>query len=194
MLVLGVSGSPRRGGNTEILLDEALTAARAAGSETQKIVLPVLKYASCMACGACESTGICIQKDDMQEIYEMIGAADAMIFSSPIYFYAVSGWSKCAIDRAQALWARKYRLKDPRYTGEKKGYCIFVGATRGARLFDGARLTMKYFYDAAGFVPSGDVAVNGIDEKGDIRQRSEHMEAARRLGAAAAGGVTFLPE
>lgn len=194
MLVLGVSGSPRRGGNTEILLDEALAAARAAGAETKKIVLPALKYSSCMACGACESTGICIQKDDMQGIYEMIGAADAMIFSSPIYFYAVSGWAKSAIDRAQALWARKYRLKDPRYTGEKKGYCIFVGATRGARLFDGARMTMKYFYDAAGFVPSGDVAVNGIDEKGDIRQYPEYMEAARRLGAAAATGNAILLE
>jgi multimeric flavodoxin WrbA len=194
MLVLGVSGSPRRGGNTEILLDEALAAAGAAGAETKKIVLPGLKYSSCMACGACENTGICIQKDDMQEIYEMIGAADAMIFSSPIYFYAVSGWSKCAIDRAQALWARKYRLKDPRYTGEKKGYSIFVGATRGARLFDGARLTMKYFYDAAGFVPSGDVAVNGIDEKGDIRQYPQHMEAARRLGAAAACRDTIQSE
>lgn len=194
MLVLALSGSPRRGGNTEILLDEALDAARAAGAETQKIVLSDLQYSSCRACGACESTGICIQKDDMQEIYERIGAADVMVFSSPIYFYAVSGWSKSAIDRAQALWARKYRLKDPRYTGEKKGYCIFVGATRGARLFDGARLTMKYYYDAAGFVPAGDVAVNGIDEKGDIRMHPEYMEAARRLGAAAATGETLLPE
>lgn len=187
MLVLGVSGSPRRGGNTEILLDEALAAAREAGAETKKVVLSELKYSSCISCGACEKTGVCSLKDDMQALYELIGAADAMIFSSPIYFYAVSGWSKCAIDRAQALWARKYILKDPRYTADKKGYFICIGATRGPRLFEGAKLTMKYFFDAAGYTPAGELLVNGIDEKGDIRRYPEHMASARDLGAAAAG-------
>ncbi|HHU30493.1 MAG TPA: flavodoxin family protein [Firmicutes bacterium] len=108
MLVLGISGSPRRNGNTEILLDEALKSAGEAGADTEKVILQKMKFSPCIACGSCDNTGICVLKDDMQELYEKIIAADALIVSTPIYFYNVSACLKAAIDRAQALWARRY--------------------------------------------------------------------------------------
>jgi len=104
-------------------------------------------------------------KDDMQELYEKIADSDAMIFASPIYFYGVSAWRKSAIDRCQALWARKYILKAPRFTAGKKGYFICVGATKGERLFEGAKLTMKYCFDAAGYEPAGELLVKGVDAR-----------------------------
>lgn len=185
MLILGVAGSPRRSGNSEILLDEALKGACEAGAQTEKIVLCTLRYSPCISCGRCEETGDCILEDDMQGLYELIGRADAMIFASPIYFYSVSAWAKGAIDRSQALWSRKYVLKDPRYNAGKKGYFIGVGATKGARLFDGVLLTMKYYFDAAGFTPAGELLVRGVDGKGEINKYAEHLEAARKLGAGA---------
>jgi multimeric flavodoxin WrbA len=186
MLVLGIAGSPRRGGNSEILLDEALTAARGKGSDVDKVVLSTLEFSPCIACGSCEKNGRCVLDDDMQLLYEKIGAADAMIFASPIYFYSVSAWAKGAIDRAQALWSRKYVLKDVRYTAEKKGYFIGVGATKGGRLFDGALLTMKYYFDAAGYQPVGELLVRGVDEKGAVKEHGQYVQEARKLGEEAA--------
>lgn len=186
MLVLGIAGSPRRDGNSEILLDEALAAAEAQGVMVEKVVLSALKFLPCISCGACNKTGVCSLDDEMLPLYEKIGAAQALIFASPMYFYTVSAWAKSAIDRAQALWSRKYVLKDPRYTAAKAGYFIGVGATRGGKLFDGALLTMKYYFDAAGYRGAGNLLVRGMDEKGAVKAFAETMEAARQLGEKAA--------
>jgi multimeric flavodoxin WrbA len=187
MLVLGIAGSPRRGGNTEILLDQALVGAASAGAKVEKVVLSDLDYNPCIACGGCDRTGQCVLDDGMQQLYDKIGEADALIFASPIYFYAVSAWAKGAIDRSQALWARRYVLKDKRYTADKKGYFIAVGATKGKKLFDGALMTMKYFFDAAGFTPAGELLVRGVDEKGAINHHGKDLEAAYAMGMSAAG-------
>jgi multimeric flavodoxin WrbA len=186
MLVLGIAGSPRRGGNSELLLDRARAGAQEAGAAVEKVVLSTLDYSPCIACGKCDETGKCVLEDDMQELYEKVGAADAMIFATPMYFYAVSAWAKGAIDRSQALWARKYVLKDERYTADKKGYLIAVGATKGKKLFEGTLMTMKYYFDAAGYTPDGEVLVRGMDEKGAVCNNQEAMEAAYLLGQKAA--------
>lgn len=187
MLVLGIAGSPRRHGNSEILLDEALAEAARQGAMVEKVVLSTLRFAPCISCGACEKTGVCVQNDDMQPLYEKIAEAGAMIFATPIYFYSVSAWAKGAIDRAQALWSRKYVLKDPRFTAEKKGLFISVGATGGEKLFSGAHLTMKYYFDAAGYYPAGELLVRNVDAKGAVNNHSRHLAAARELGVMAAG-------
>jgi multimeric flavodoxin WrbA len=187
MVVLGMSGSPRRGGNSETLLDEALAGAREAGAQTEKVILSACKFSPCISCGACYKTGVCIQKDEMQDLYEKITASDVLIFASPIYFYSVSAWAKSVIDRCQALWARKYVLKDPSFMNEKKGYFIGVGASKGDRLFEGAKLVIKYFFDAAGYKPVGELLVNGVDRKGEILKQPEHLRAAHSLGKQAGG-------
>ncbi|UWG98899.1 flavodoxin family protein [Dehalobacter sp. DCM] len=187
MKILGISGSPRRGGNTEILLDEALDAASKSGAQTEKVILSTYRYSPCLSCGACEKTGRCIQQDDMLGIYEKIALADGMIFASPMYFYTVSGWAKSAIDRSQAFWSRKYILKDPVFSVNKKAYFIGLGATKGERLFEGTNLVMKYFYDAIGYEAAGELLIKGIDKKGDILNYPKHLEAARLLGGKAAG-------
>ncbi|MCR3922337.1 MAG: flavodoxin family protein [Firmicutes bacterium] len=186
MLVLGVAGSPRRNGNTEILLDEALAGARDAGAEVEKVVLSTLSFSPCISCGACAKTGICALKDDMQDVYEKITAADALIFASPNYFYHLSAWAKATIDRSQALWARKHILKDPRFNQNKKGFFIGVAATKGARLFKGSIWTMQYFFDAAGYKSTGQLLVRAVDGKGEIRKEPKYLKAANKLGHEAA--------
>lgn len=186
--MLGLAGSPRRGGNSEALLDALLAGARAAGAATEKVALPELCFSPCIACGSCEKTGECILQDDMQGLYGKIMACDALVLASPIYFYSVSAFAKAAIDRAQALWSRRYVLKDPRMGGQRKGVFVAVGATRGEKLFDGAKLTVKYFFDAAGFYPAAELLARGLDEKGAVHGRPELLGKAGELGKALAGG------
>ncbi|WP_407314059.1 flavodoxin family protein [Desulfosporosinus sp. SB140] len=186
-LVLGISGSPRRGGNSETLLDEALLGAHEAGAQTEKVILSALKFSPCISCGACLKSGVCVQKDEMQGLYAKILATDVLIFASPIYFYSVSAWTKSAIDRCQALWARKYVLKDQYFKTQKKGYFIAVGASKGNQLFEGAKLVMKYFFDATGYTLAGKLLVDGVDGKEEILKYPEYLKDAHRLGAEAIG-------
>jgi len=183
MKVLGIMGSPRRQSNTEILLDKALEGAREAGAEVEKVLASKLKISPCLEIYACRKDGDCAIKDDMQLLYKKLLEADHIIFASPIFFYGVTSQAKALVDRCQALWVRKHVLdmgkEDKRV---RRGIFISVGATRGTKLFDGAVLTVKYFFDAIGVKYSGDLLVRGIDNKAQIREHPTALEDAFRLG------------
>jgi len=183
MKVLGIMGSPRRQSNTEILLNKALEGAREAGAEVEKVLVSKLKISPCLEIYACLKDGNCAIKDDMRLLYEKLLEADHIIFASPIFFYGITSQAKAIIDRCQALWVRKHVLgmgkEDKRV---RRGVFISVGATRGAKLFDGAVLTVKYFFDAIGVKYFGDLLVRGIDNKGQIREHPAALEDAFRLG------------
>ena len=183
MTVLGIMGSPRRESNTEMLLDKALGGAREAGAEVEKVLVSKLKISPCLEIYACRKDGNCAIKDDMQLLYKKLLEADHVIFASPMFFYGVTSQAKAAIDRCQALWVRKHVLgmgKEDRR--ERRGVFISVGATRGTKLFDGAVLTVKYFFDAIGVKYSGDLLVRGIDNKAQIKEHPTALEDAFRLG------------
>jgi multimeric flavodoxin WrbA len=183
MKVLAIFGSPRRGGNTEILLDEAIRGASAHGGDCEKIVLRDLKIRPCLEIYKCAEAGVCAIQDDMQALFGKIVEADRLIVASPIFFYGVSALAKAMIDRCQSLWVKKYVLKLPvSLIAARRGAFISVGATRGKKLFDGARLTLKYFFDAIDVTYSDELLVRGVDAKGQIRGQPEMLEAAYRLG------------
>jgi multimeric flavodoxin WrbA len=79
MKVLGIMGSPRVGGNSDILLDDALAGAEKAGAQVEKIILVKKKISGCLDCKKCNETGLCVIKDDMPEIHKKILEADAII-------------------------------------------------------------------------------------------------------------------
>jgi multimeric flavodoxin WrbA len=183
MRVLGIMGSPRRQSNTEILLDKALEGASEAGAEVEKVPISNLNISPCLEIYACFKDGNCTIKDDMQALYDKLVEADHIVFASPIFFYGVTGQAKAVIDRCQALWARRHVLgmgkEDKR---ARRGVFISVGATRGEKLFDGAVLTVKYFFDAVGATYSGDLLIRGIDNKAQIGEHPTALEDAFRLG------------
>jgi multimeric flavodoxin WrbA len=111
MKVLGIVGSPRKNGNTEILMKEVLGVAREAGCETETFLMSGKQVAPCDACGICFETGSCVVQDDMQELYEMLDRAAAVVFGSPVYFGSVSAQTKAVMDRMFALM-RQRALKD----------------------------------------------------------------------------------
>jgi multimeric flavodoxin WrbA len=183
--VLGLFGSPRKGGNTDLLLGEALKGAAAEGATVEGIHLSDYEITPCRECLCCFKGGVCVIEDEMQQIYPRLLDADIVILASPIFFYGITGWAKAMVDRVQALWARKYALHDPALGKESKrrrGYFISVGGTKGQRMFEGAVLTVKYFFDAFNANYTGELLFREVDACGDIRKNSEALPQAFAAG------------
>lgn len=185
MKVLGIYGSPRKDGNSDKLLDEALKGAKSAGAEVSAVYCRDLKMSGCMECGGCDKTGQCVVNDDMQSVYPKLLGADAIIVASPMFFYGLTSQVKALIDRCQAMWSKRMLEKTPeqRKTYDHgKGYLIAVGATKGKTLFDGAQLAAKYFFDALDMTYEGGVFVKSVEGKGDAATHVDAMKDAFELG------------
>ena len=198
MRVLGIYGSPREGGNSELLLDAALEAAQAEGAEVERLYVRELgDLQGCTECGACDDTGECIIEDDMVGVYPRLERAEAIVLATPIFFYSLPAQAKALVDRAQALWNRR-RLSKPRERWRDydsgRGYLIAVGATRGKSLFVGLEFTARYFFDALDMSYQGGLRVREVEAKGAVRGRPELLEEARALGRAVAQGRGFSRE
>ena len=181
MKVLGIMGSPRIKGNTDLLLDEALKGAQSQGAEVEKLVVDKLNVAPCKEYYRCLRDGTCAIRDDMDDIYPKLLAADRIIIASPMFFYGVSAQTKALIDRCQAIWARKYVLKQALPEG-RKGAFIAVGATRGEKLFEGSILTIKYFFKAINVTYSDELLIRGVDKKGESKEHPTALSDAYELG------------
>lgn len=105
--VLILSGSPRRGGNSDLLCEEFMRGAAYAGNQVEKIFLRSKKIGYCNACYYCkQSGGICAIKDDMAEILSKMHQADVIVLASPVYFYSIDAQMKTVIDRTVAQWTQ----------------------------------------------------------------------------------------
>ena len=183
MKVLGIMGSPRRKGNTEILLDQALAGAESSGAQVEKVVVSELRILPCRELYACLKDGKCSIKDAMQELYTKLLEADRVAFASPIFFYGITSQAKALVDRCQALWVRRHVLGlDHSADRARKGMFISVGATKGTRLFDGSTLTVKYFFHAIGVEYTHELLIRGVDHKGGIEQHPTALRDAFGLG------------
>lgn len=184
--VLVLEGSPRRGGNSQVLMDAVARGIARAGGRVERIRVADLKIAPCIGCGGCDKTGHCVVKDEMTGLYEKIVAARRLILVSPVYFYALTAQLKAVVDRGQALWSRKQLQQargELRDDPERKGYLVAVAATRGARVFEGSVLTAKYFFDATGFAYAGELLVKGIDTRGEMARARDELARAEEFGA-----------
>jgi multimeric flavodoxin WrbA len=179
--VLGIMGSPRIKGNTELLLDEALKGVQSQQAETEKIIVDKLKISPCREYYGCTRDGNCVIRDDMDDIYPKLLSADAIIVASPIFFYAVSAQLKALIDRCQAIWARKYVLKNLDVP-LRKGAFLAVGATNGEKLFLGPVLTVRYFFKAINAEYTDELLVRGVDKRGEIQEHPTALADALELG------------
>jgi len=188
LYALGISTSPREGGNTDLLLREALAGAREAGARAEYLSLRGLAIAPCSECNACARTGLCRIEDDYQAVMARMLEADRLIFATPIFFMAVSAQAKLLIDRCQCLWSRKYVLKQPLLAEprDRRGMVIAVGGSKSRKMFQCVRLTMKYWFDAIGCVYAASLFINGVDGRGEVVKHGAALAAARRLGRALA--------
>jgi len=182
--VLGIAGSPRRGGNTDMLLAELLKGAASKGAEVKTIVLNSLKFSPCTHCDGCLKTGSCVVKDEMQNIYQDFEEADVIVLASPIQFTGVTAQMKGMIDRFQSRWVRKYVLKIPPLGDKKprKGLFISVGGRKVPDLFEPALIMIKTFFRILDISYAGELLFSGIDKKGAITQHPDALKQAFAAG------------
>jgi multimeric flavodoxin WrbA len=184
MRVLGIAGSPRRNGNTDLLLAEFIKGAESKGAEAKTIVLNDLDIAPCQHCDACLKAGKCRIDDDMQMVYRELEKADVIVLASPIQFTGVTAQMKAMIDRLQSLWAKKYILKIPPLGDdrERKGFFISVGGRKVADLFEPALAMIKTVFVILNVTYAGELLFRGIDEKGAITNHPDALKQAFLAG------------
>ena len=183
MKILAVYGSPRSNGNTQQLLDEFLKGCAPGKPAITKIFLPGLKITPCMEHYVCTKTGYCDIDDDMTGLYKSLEGVDIIVIASPIFFYGLTAQTKVFIDRGQVFWARKHILQN-KFTAlrKRKGFFISTAATKGEKVFDGAKITIKYFFDALNIKYAGDLLVRLNKEKDNVKKHPNALREAFNLG------------
>jgi multimeric flavodoxin WrbA len=190
--VLAIAGSPRRKGNTDLLLAELARGAQSKGAEVETIVVQNLRLSTCLHCDTCLKTGECRIQDDMQSIYMKLAEADIIVVASPVQFAGITAPLKAMIDRCQCLWARKYVLKIPPLSPVKKrqGFFISVSGTRLKNMFEPSITIVKTWFHVINVDYAGELLVSGVDGKGEILKHPDVLQQAFEWGqklAAAAG-------
>lgn len=186
MLVLGIYGSPRKGGNTDLMLDAFLEGAAGAGADIERLYVRELEIKGCIACGHCDRKGFCIQKDDMQQVYPLLEKATRVVVASPVYFYGVTGQLKLLVDRSQAVYMKhELARKDGREAAQGEagsGFLIAAGATKGKRLFECTVLSVRYFFDALNMTYAGDICIRDLENKGAVSEHPTALDDCRKAG------------
>ena len=183
--ILAVYGSPRRKGNTALLLKEAVRGAKDAGANIDEVVLRDLRMSPCLEIYGCAKTGRCIIQDDFQGLYDRLLACAGLMLASPIFFYTVSAHTKILMDRCQSLWVKKYWLEKGKSKTKdacRKGLFISVGATKGKKLFEGTLLSIRYFFDVLDMELWRSLLYRNLDLEGDVLKHPEYLEKAYRSG------------
>ena len=190
--ILAIYGSPRRKGNTSLMLKQAVQGAKEQGAAVEEVILRDLKIAPCLEIYGCKKDGRCVIKDDFQGVYDSLLACQGIMLASPIFFYTVSAHTKIFMDRCQSLWVKRYLLeKAVRGQGEraKKGLFVSVGATGGKRLFEGTLLTVRYFFDVCDAEFWRYLLYRGLDFEGDVLKHPEYLREAYTAGKELAQAV-----
>jgi multimeric flavodoxin WrbA len=183
--ILAIYGSPRRRGNTSLLLQNAVAGARDAGFHVDELVLRDLKMSPCLEIYGCKKTGRCVIRDSFQDVYDKLLSCEGVMLASPIFFYTVSAHTKILMDRCQSLWVKKYWIDKAVHGPQslhKKGLFISLGATKGKKLFDGALLTVRYFFDTFDTALWRSLLYRGLDFEGDVLKHPELLSEAYDAG------------
>jgi len=184
-MLLAIYGSPRRKGNTALLLKKAVQGAVEAGAEVEEIVLRDLELSPCLEIYGCKKDGRCVIQDDFQSVYDKVLACQGLMLASPIFFYTVSAHTKALMDRFQSLWVRRYWIEKVPFGKRefsKKGLFISVGATKGKRLFEGTLLTVRYFFEVLDMELWRSLLYRSLDLEGDVLKYPGYLEEAYRAG------------
>jgi len=184
MKVAAFLGSPRVGGNTEFLLNEAVRAAEESGHNVTIFRPGLMKLSPCLNCGQCEDSGECIIDDDMKKVYEAFQEGDRFILASPIFFFGLSAQIKTMIDRCQALWCKKYLLKKSIPPGPfgRKGLLLMVGGMKNDIGYTCGEATAKAFFRTISVPEHETLFYKQVDAKGAIQNHPTALKDAYEAG------------
>ena len=171
--VVILSGSPRRHGNSDTLCDEFQRGAEEAGHHVTKVFLRDKDIHYCNGCWSCRESSRCVIHDDMEELLELISAADVLVLASPVYFYAIDAQMKTVIDRCVARWLQ---LKN------KEFYYILTAADDSESAMEGPLACFHGFAVCLeGSKERGVLFGKGLQEKEDV-QASPYRAQAYEMG------------
>lgn len=178
--VIGIIGSPRKGGNTEILVERVLAGASKAGAEVELFRLNELDIKGCQGCNYCQENERCRQQDDMQKIYDELFSADAVVIGSPIYISYVTAQTKIFLDRLYALLKVGEGSRLP--AGKK---CVLVYSQGGGN--DGRKVMESlaaFFKGAFGMDVKAIIGDNNLNPLGAVNERKDVLQRAFEVGEA----------
>lgn len=186
MKVIAFNGSPREGGNTELLLNETLKGIREGGHEVFVFNLNSMSITPCQDCCGCDETGICVLSDGMDEIYRAIREADRIILASPIFFFGVSAQMKAMIDRCQAFWCERYLLKKPIPGGPhgRRGLLLLVGGMKKEIGVQCSEATAAAFFRTVSVPEHRTLSFLGVDARGAVLSHPTALRDAYEAGKA----------
>jgi len=183
---LGIGCSPRKNGNTDILLQHTIKGAEEAGGDCELIYLRDYNFRPCIGCNSCAKTGECVIKDDMQLIYPKLLETDRIILAAPIFSMGINALAKGFIDRFQRFWSTKYVLKK-KVIGEeqrasRKGIFLSTAGTDYHNVFEGAEMVAKYAFLMLETEYLGSYLYRKIDAKGEIKDYPQHLKEVFQAG------------
>ncbi len=187
MEIITFAASPRKGGNTEILLDEVIVGLRQAGVKVKKFRTHELEISPCKGCGKCDTLGRCVIEDSFQELYDLLIECDGMVFSSPLYFMNVPSGGKALIDRCQVFWTAQERLKIDLF-GSRKRLGLLISCSGKSfgygkiPVFRGIEDTLTSVFKTLGMEMMESLLFTRIDSKGAIARVPSALETARITG------------
>jgi len=184
MKLVGILGSARKG-NSMALFEAFAEGAEAAGADVESVWLKTLDFTPCRACESCFKTGVCIVKDDLQNIVELIDSIDALALTTPVQFGGPSAYMSMFFSRCQQYFGRKYVLKLPdRPHAKSKGAGILIAASAADNpdYFTCVKRISRYVFNTLDFTPRASLWVPGLEEPGDAKKNPEALERARELG------------
>jgi multimeric flavodoxin WrbA len=181
MNIIAFRGSPRKGGNTDTLLREAI---KGTGMDVRVFELNSMHIQPCQNCGGCEETGVCIIPDDMVEVIEAIRGADRIIMASPVFFLGVSAQAKAMIDRCQQIWCEKFLLKKEIPAGKhgRKGLLLVVGGMKNMHGVECSERTVRAWFRTISVPEHRTLSYTQVDAMGDIQKHPTALKDAFEAG------------
>lgn len=176
--ILGIVGSPRKNGNTHILVSTILDGAKAEGSDTETIFLGDLNIRECDGCHRCWKGRHCSKKDDMNAIYLKIVQSEILIFGTPVYWYGPTALMKCFIDRF-------VYFNCPENRARIKGKSAVLAIPFEEDTIKTADLLVKFFVRSLQYLEmqmTGKILCPGVGARGDILKREEVLRRSFQLG------------
>lgn len=178
MQILILAGSPRMGGNSDLLAGEFARAAQAKGHTVDIVRVAERRISGCVACERCFENGgaPCVQKDEMQELYPLLNLADMVVFAAPTYYGCFPSQLKAVIDR---FYPFSKGDKAEAFAG-KQSALILCGASEDEEDFDAAVSAYELLVDFLGWDDAGALVAVGVGERGAV-SGTEWLQAARDL-------------
>ena len=174
MNILALIGSPRKAGNTDILVERLLMGAREKGHKSQKLYLYDYEISCCIDCRFCKTKDYnCAIQDDMQKIYPKMQDADLIIFGTPVYWYGPTAKMKLLIDRMRPFIASK-RL-------EGKKAVLIAPCEEGPKACRALLEMFEMSFDYLGMEFSGKILATAY-ERGEVAEDKEELKKAYEFG------------